>query len=74
MAVKYYEEVCFINDNGERFFFDYEFQRAVSIPKNFLVDYQFEFLKVVDHELYISEQEYSTFVDKIMKLAAFLKQ
>lgn len=56
LAVKYYEEICLVNDKGERFYFDSQFQTAVNIPKPYLIDFQLIFLQTVDFELYISEE------------------
>jgi hypothetical protein len=74
IAVKYNEEVCFVNEKGRRFFFDADFAPAVQIPVKTLVDYQLHFLKMIDHNLFVSEEEYFKYVDKIMKMAAVIKE
>ncbi|MFS8160089.1 MAG: hypothetical protein ACMG6E_07750 [Candidatus Roizmanbacteria bacterium] len=65
MAVKYYEEICIFNQQGERFFYDRDFQKAVQIPTAFLRDLQLEILKGMDFELFISEDEYRGYVARI---------
>ena len=66
LAVKYYEEICIFSSRGERFFFDYEFAKAVKIPREYLVDFQFFFLNAVDHHLFISGEEYDAFLSRIL--------
>jgi hypothetical protein len=73
LAAKYYEEICFFNDRGERFFYDRDYQLAVNIPRAYLRDLQLIFLDTVNYELFISEEEYNGFVDKIMRVAALLR-
>jgi hypothetical protein len=74
LAVKFNEEVCHVNDRGEAFFFDRDFAGAVSIPPSILVDYQLHFLKVVNHDLFVSEEVYYKFVTLTAQMAKIAKE
>lgn len=74
LAVKYNEETCHFNERGQRFFYDEEFSMAVCIPKKFLIDYQLYFLKVVDHNLFVSEEIYHQYVKLFVEAARTLKE
>jgi hypothetical protein len=58
LAVKFNEEYCHFSPEGRRFFYDRDFAPAVSIPKKELIDFQLHVLKVLDHKLFISEENY----------------
>lgn len=67
LGVKYYEEIAIFNQFGERFFYDSEFQNAVGIPKEKLVDLQLHLLSTIDHTLYVSEEEFLMYFNKIIE-------
>jgi hypothetical protein len=74
LAVKFNEEVCHVTSRGERFYYHHEFEKAVCIPKKILVDFQLHFLKVVDHHLFVSEDIYFEYVNRIVSMARALKE
>jgi hypothetical protein len=74
LAVKYYEEICLFNNQGERFFFDHDFQKAVKIPKAYLIDLQLTFLKSIDHHLFIQGDEYEAYVSRIVRTLEVMRQ
>ena len=73
LAVKYNEETCHFSEAGHRFFYDYEFSRAVCIPTKILNNYQLHFLSVIDHNLFVSEQVYNDYVKLFVDAAKTLK-
>lgn len=74
VAVKYNEEVCHFNSRGLRFYKDSEFSVAVSIPTKKLMQYQLHLLKTIDHNLFISEDEYTTFVRRICDMVKSIRE
>lgn len=74
IAVKFNEEVCFINDKKRRFYYDSDFAPAVQIPVPTLVDFQLHFLKTVDHELFVTEEEYLNYVQMFMEMAGVIRE
>mmetsp|Transcript_3370 Transcript_3370/g.3336 ORF Transcript_3370/g.3336 Transcript_3370/m.3336 type:complete len:128 (+) Transcript_3370:191-574(+) len=65
LAAKYYEEPCFFNSQKERFYFEKDYFRATSIPPAYSKDLQLYILRKVDHRLYVAEEEYGQFMEKI---------
>lgn len=58
----------FRNSQNEVFHNDRQFERAVLLPKSLLLDLQFHFMEMVDHELFVAEEVYFQFSDRFIKI------
>ena len=73
LATKYYEEHPFVNVDGFCYVNDDHFTVATYISKKDLVEGQLEVLRVLDHRLFVTEEDYGAAQQEIMQLALGLR-
>mmetsp|Transcript_3360 Transcript_3360/g.2320 ORF Transcript_3360/g.2320 Transcript_3360/m.2320 type:complete len:136 (+) Transcript_3360:433-840(+) len=65
LAAKFYEEPCFFNAQQERFYFERDYFKATHIPPAHSKSLQLYLMKKIDHRLFVSEEEYNDFAQKV---------